>query len=112
MSERVAVQKIVGNRAGVETSPVRRPESPAKQTPAKTIGRNSTLRASTASSANRTSKSQGTAKKPKAAAPAESPAQQSQVAPRSYASASVEPHVPSAGAITELKALKSPPPDV
>ena len=77
MSERVAVQKIVGNRAGVETSPVRRPESPAKQTPAKTIGRNSTLRASTASSANRTSKSQGTAKKPKAAAPAESPAQQS-----------------------------------
>ena len=64
LSERVAVQKIVGARAGVETSPVRRPESPVKQTPVKAGGaRNSTLRASTASSANRTSKSQGTAKK-------------------------------------------------
>ena len=69
MSERVAVQKVIGSRAGVETSPVRRAESPVKQTRPKADVRNSIdVRASTASSANRSAKSQGTAKKAKAAA--------------------------------------------
>lgn len=33
MSERIAVQKIIGNKKGVETSPVRRQASPSKKTP-------------------------------------------------------------------------------
>ena len=34
-SERVAVQKLIGDKTGVESSPVRRPASPAKASPAK-----------------------------------------------------------------------------
>ena len=63
LSERVAVQKVIGSRAGVETSPVRRPTSPMKQ------ATRTPVRAATASAANRGSKSQGTAKKSTAAAP-------------------------------------------
>ena len=35
MSERVAVQKVIGSRAGIETSPVRRQPSPVKKVAAK-----------------------------------------------------------------------------
>ena len=87
---------------------MRRPESPVKQTPVKAPTRNSTLRASTASSANRTSKSQGTtAKKPKAAT-AEMPEEQR---PRNVTANQAPPASilnVSKGDIVELKSLKTP----
>ena len=79
-----------------------------KQTPVKAGARNSTLRASTASSANRTSKSQGTSKKPKAMAAPEAPPAQ----PRQNLAIGKEPvqiHKISPGSATELKSLQSPP---